>query len=224
MEGVLKASGVGSSYSNLQRRSSSHETLHCAGWWSIRGIPKIRDTFFADTYGKDYYRILGSILGSPYFEKLPFLLPTACSIQSGIPLHIPGIPLNNHYTIDTPLYNPPLMRFNYSSFEENSGLSQLHSEWRPSFWNPKKRHQDLLNFSHRSKDWRLSLIRPRGMREARDVDEVSMKCRVQQVSSWSTHLYYAMSHSGTERHVRLRRSKNAKMRVSELKFLNTTTA
>ena len=34
------------------------------------GFPKIRGTFFGGSHNKDY-SILGSILGSPYFGKLP---------------------------------------------------------------------------------------------------------------------------------------------------------
>ena len=35
------------------------------------GVPKIRGTFFVGPHIKDY-RILGSILRSPYFWKLPY--------------------------------------------------------------------------------------------------------------------------------------------------------
>ena len=37
----------------------------------IWGFPKIRGTFFGGYYRKDY-RMSGSILGSPYFGKLPY--------------------------------------------------------------------------------------------------------------------------------------------------------
>ena len=35
------------------------------------GFPKIRGTVFGDPYNKDY-NILGSMLGFPYFGKVPF--------------------------------------------------------------------------------------------------------------------------------------------------------
>ena len=39
----------------------------------IWGFPKIRGTLFGGPHNKDY-SILGSILGSPYFGKLPYEL------------------------------------------------------------------------------------------------------------------------------------------------------
>ena len=39
----------------------------------IRGFPKIRGYHFGSSHNKDY-SILGSILGSPYFGKLPLLV------------------------------------------------------------------------------------------------------------------------------------------------------
>ena len=38
----------------------------------IWGFPKIKGTLFACPYNKDY-SILGSILGSPYFGRLPYM-------------------------------------------------------------------------------------------------------------------------------------------------------
>ena len=38
----------------------------------ISGFPKIRGTFFGGPHNKDY-SILGSLLGSPYFGKLPYI-------------------------------------------------------------------------------------------------------------------------------------------------------
>ena len=40
-------------------------------WIGIWGFPKIRGSPFGVPINKDYF-ILGSILGSPYFGKLPF--------------------------------------------------------------------------------------------------------------------------------------------------------
>ena len=40
-------------------------------WWVSLGFPKIRGYHFGGLHNKDY-NILGSILGSPYFGKLPF--------------------------------------------------------------------------------------------------------------------------------------------------------
>ena len=39
------------------------------------GFPKIRGTIFGGPHNKDY-SMLGSILGSPYFGKLPNEVPT----------------------------------------------------------------------------------------------------------------------------------------------------
>ena len=52
----------------------------------VWGFPKIRGTFLEGPNNKDY-SILGSILGSPYFGKLPFLhefgdQPVLCFIVS----------------------------------------------------------------------------------------------------------------------------------------------
>ena len=40
-------------------------------FWGL-GFPKIRGTFFGGPYNEDY-SILGSILGYPNFEKLPYI-------------------------------------------------------------------------------------------------------------------------------------------------------
>ena len=44
---------------------------------SIWGFPKIRGTLFGGPYNKDY-NIWGSILGYPYFGKLPYPLGGKC--------------------------------------------------------------------------------------------------------------------------------------------------
>ena len=56
---------------------SSNELTDCSQFvassllkGSMLGFPKIRGTFFGDPYKKDF-DVLGSILGSPYFGKVP---------------------------------------------------------------------------------------------------------------------------------------------------------
>ena len=44
--------------------------MHQASWGAKWEFPKIRGTVLEDPQNKDY-SILGSILGSPYFGKLP---------------------------------------------------------------------------------------------------------------------------------------------------------
>ena len=45
----------------------------------LLGFPQLRGTFFGGPYKKDY-SILGSILGYPYFGKLPYLCDTVCIV------------------------------------------------------------------------------------------------------------------------------------------------
>ena len=61
------------------------------------GFPEIRGTLFRGPYNKDY-NILGSILGSTYFGKLPNMsgcstLPSALILVSSSPSHEPHHPL-----------------------------------------------------------------------------------------------------------------------------------
>ena len=66
---------------NLQVGPPSLQILSTSGRWTFQGerqicnmwgFPKIGGTFFGGSHNKDY-SILGSILGSPYFGKLPYL-------------------------------------------------------------------------------------------------------------------------------------------------------
>ena len=50
-------------------KSSSMVTNEDRGIWEF---PKIRDTFLGVPHNKEYI-ILGSTLGSPHFEKLPYV-------------------------------------------------------------------------------------------------------------------------------------------------------
>ena len=58
-----------------------------AGYRSRWGFPKIRGTLFGGPHNKDY-SILGSILGSPYFGKLPYgcftFVARRCLISDGL--------------------------------------------------------------------------------------------------------------------------------------------
>ena len=56
--------------------TTTHLVLFWAYPWlvlAIWGFPIIMDTFLGGSYNKDC-SVLGSILGSPYFGKLPYLL------------------------------------------------------------------------------------------------------------------------------------------------------
>ena len=58
--------------SSARRQSACH--CSSSAWstvFRIWGFPKIRGTLFWNPHNKDY-SILGSILGTPYFGKLPF--------------------------------------------------------------------------------------------------------------------------------------------------------
>ena len=63
-------SGLTSRYGDPVRMSSNQ----------IWGFPKIRGTLFGGPYNKDY-SVLGSILGSPYLGKLPYIIATPYHIS-----------------------------------------------------------------------------------------------------------------------------------------------
>ena len=61
------------------RGGSADRAQHHAGKW---GFPKIMGTFFGGPHFQDY-NILGSMLGSPYFGKLPGILaPVVADFQA----------------------------------------------------------------------------------------------------------------------------------------------
>ena len=57
----------------LYRENGKENESYCLRF-RVLGFPKIRGTFFGGPHDKDY-SILGSILGSPCFGKLPCTLP-----------------------------------------------------------------------------------------------------------------------------------------------------
>ena len=64
-------------------RTSNPPSIEITIVGAIWGFPKIRGTLFGGPYNKGY-SILGSILGSPYFGKLPYAARVPPSVVAGL--------------------------------------------------------------------------------------------------------------------------------------------